>query len=60
MWREMSTTPEVSNPKINDQFNTDFPTSKTDPAFATAEQNVKDWIQNNASDIMGSPARPWD
>ena len=50
---EMSTTLKSAIPKINDQFNTDFPTSKTDPAFATAEQNVKDWIQNNASDIMG-------
>jgi predicted PurR-regulated permease PerM len=50
---EMSTTLKSAIPKINDQFNTDFPTSRTDPAFATAEQNVKDWIQNNASDIMG-------
>ena len=50
---EMSNTLKSAIPKINDQFNTDFPTSKTDPAFATAEQNVKDWIQTNASDIMG-------
>lgn len=40
-------------PQINTQFGTDLPTSKTDPAFATAEQNVKDWVQQNAQDILG-------
>jgi predicted PurR-regulated permease PerM len=50
---ELSNTLKSAVPKINDQFNTDFPTSKTDPAFAEAEENVKDWVQNNASDIMG-------
>jgi predicted PurR-regulated permease PerM len=40
-------------PQINSQFGTDFPTSKNDPAFAQAEESIKNWIQNNASDIMG-------
>ncbi len=40
-------------PQINTQFGTDLPTSKTDPAFATAEQNMKDWVQQNAQDILG-------
>jgi predicted PurR-regulated permease PerM len=40
-------------PQINSQFGTDFPTSKTDPAFAQTEESIKNWIQNNASDIMG-------
>ncbi|MCB0920220.1 MAG: AI-2E family transporter [Actinobacteria bacterium] len=50
---EMSNSLKAAIPKINDQFGTDFPTSKTDPAFATAEENVKNWVQDNASDIMG-------
>lgn len=50
---EMSNTLKSAIPKINSQFHTDLPTSKTDPAFATAEQSVKNWIQNHASDIMG-------
>ena len=50
---EISANLKAAIPKINSQFGTDFPTSKTDPAFASAEQNVKDWIQTNASDIMG-------
>ena len=50
---ELSNTFKQAIPKINSQFGTDFPTSKTDPAFASAEQNVKDWVQNHASDIMG-------
>jgi len=40
-------------PQINSQFGTDFPTSKTDPAFATAEENIKNWVQENAQDILG-------
>ncbi len=40
-------------PQINSQFGTDFPVSKTDPAFATTEENVKQWLQSHASDIMG-------
>jgi predicted PurR-regulated permease PerM len=40
-------------PQINEQFNLDLPTSKTDPAFASAQESVKDWIQNHAQDIMG-------
>lgn len=40
-------------PRINEAFGTDFPTSKTDPAFSTAQENVKNWVQNHASDIMG-------
>jgi predicted PurR-regulated permease PerM len=50
---ELSNSLKSAIPAINDQFGTDFPTSKTDPAFATAEQNVKDWLQDNATDIMG-------
>ncbi len=50
---ELSNTFKQAIPQINSQFGTDFPTSKTDPAFASAEQNVKDWVQNHASDIMG-------
>ncbi|MCU0279785.1 MAG: AI-2E family transporter [Candidatus Nanopelagicales bacterium] len=50
---EMSNSLKAAVPKINEQFGTDFPTSKTDPAFATAQQNVQDWVQDNASDIMG-------
>jgi predicted PurR-regulated permease PerM len=50
---EMSNTFKSAIPRINDLFNTDFPTSRTDPAFAKAEESVKDWVQNNASDIMG-------
>ncbi len=50
---ELSNTFKQAIPQINSQFGTDFPTSKTDPAFASAEQNMKDWVQNHASDIMG-------
>jgi len=50
---ELSNSFKQAIPQINSQFGTDFPTSKTDPAFASAEAAVKDWIQNNASDIMG-------
>jgi len=50
---ELSNTLKSAIPQINSQFGTDFPTSKTDPAFTSAEEQVKDWIQNHASDIMG-------
>ena len=41
-------------PKINEQFNTTIPTSKTDPAFANLENNLKNWLHDNASDILGA------
>jgi predicted PurR-regulated permease PerM len=50
---EISNSLKAAVPQINEQFGTDFPTSKTDPAFAEAEENVKDWVQNHASDILG-------
>ena len=50
---ELSNSFKGAIPKINDQFGTDFPTSKTDPAFATTEENVKNWLQDHATDIMG-------
>jgi predicted PurR-regulated permease PerM len=49
----MSDSLKSAIPMINEQFGTEFPTSKTDPAFAEAEQAVKDWVQDHASDIMG-------
>lgn len=50
---ELSNTFKSAIPAINEQFGTTIPTSKTDPAFSTAQENVQDWIQTNASDIMG-------
>ncbi|HRY08698.1 MAG: AI-2E family transporter [Actinobacteria bacterium] len=50
---ELSNSLKGAIPKINDQFGTTFPTSKTDPAFATAEENVKNWLQDHATDLMG-------
>ncbi len=50
---ELSNTFKSAIPKINEQFGTTIPTSKTDPAFSAAQQSVQDWIQTNASDIMG-------
>ncbi len=50
---EISTSLQSAVPQINDQFGTDFPESKTDPAFAEAEENVKEWVQTHASDILG-------
>jgi predicted PurR-regulated permease PerM len=50
---EMSNSLKSAVPQINEQFGTNFPTSKTDPAFSQAQENVKDWVQNHASDIMG-------
>jgi predicted PurR-regulated permease PerM len=50
---ELSNTFKSTIPKINDQFGLKIPVSKSDPAFAAAEENIKDWVQNNASDIMG-------
>ena len=43
---EMSNSLKSAVPQINEQFGTDFPTSKTDPAFSEAQENVKDWVQN--------------
>ncbi len=50
---EISNSLQAAVPQINDQFGTDFPESKTDPAFAEAEENVKEWVQTHASDILG-------
>jgi predicted PurR-regulated permease PerM len=40
-------------PQINDQFGTDFPVSKNDPAFAQTEETIKNWLSDHASNIMG-------
>lgn len=50
---ELSNSLKSAIPRINEQFGTDFPTSKTDPAFSAAQENVQDWVQNHASDILG-------
>lgn len=50
---ELSDSLRAAVPKINEQFGTTIPTSQTDPAFATAQESVKNWIQDNASNIMG-------
>jgi predicted PurR-regulated permease PerM len=50
---QLSDTLKDAIPQINSTFGTDFPTSKTDPALAEAEQQVQDWVQNHAQDILG-------
>lgn len=40
-------------PQINDQFGTNLPESKNDPAFAQAADQIKSWLSDHASNIMG-------
>ncbi|MFN8128312.1 MAG: AI-2E family transporter [Candidatus Nanopelagicales bacterium] len=40
-------------PELNQRFGWTIPTSKTDPAFASAQNDVQNWLQNHAQDIMG-------
>jgi predicted PurR-regulated permease PerM len=50
---QLSNTISTFIPQINSTFGTDIPTSKTDPALAQAQQQIQDWVQNHAQDILG-------